>query len=134
MGYKRKRKIYRLDFAGTEYEGLEVRVRGLTTGEFLELVMLGAIDKESFKETEAMLKMLASHLVSWNLEDDDGELVPATYEGVKSNDLALNLLIVSAWTDAIGDVPAPLPNSSPSGEQFPVVSIPMETLSGNPPV
>jgi hypothetical protein len=129
MAFKRKRKVYNLDFEGTEYEGLQVKVRGLTTGEYLELVSLSAPGTEGDKETEGMLRMFAEHLVSWNLEDDEtDELVPTTYEGVKSNDFVMNMSIINAWTSAIASVPEKTEKKSNVGDLPLVASIPTETL------
>ena len=127
MGYKRKRQVYKLDFTGTDYEGLEVQVSGLTTGEYLDLATQAAAGEEK-EGTERMLKMLAEHLVAWNLEDDEGP-IPLTFDGIKTNDITLNLMIINAWTSALGDVPDPLQKNSPSGEPSLVASIPMETSS-----
>lgn len=129
MSFKRKRKVYHLDFEGTEYDGLQVKVRGLTTGEYLQLVSLSAPGVEGESETESMLKMFASHLVSWNLEDEEtGELVPTTFEGVKTNDFTMNMVIVNAWTDAIASVPEKSEKKSGSGEPVLVESIPTQAL------
>lgn len=130
MSFKRKRKVYRLDFAGTEYDGLEVKVRGLTTGEYLDLVSLGAPGTEGdVQETDGMLKMFASHLVSWNLEEDEtGEPVPATFEGVKGNDLTMNMYIINAWTDAMVVVPEKTEKKSVTGSDSLLGSISTETL------
>lgn len=129
MAFKRKRKVYNLDFEGTEYEGLQVRVRGLTTGEYLEIVSLSAPNAEGDKETEGMLRMFADHLVSWNLEDEETEeIVPTTFEGVASNDFLMNMYIINAWTDAIASVPEKTEKKSTPGESSLVASIPTETL------
>lgn len=125
--FKRKRKIYTLDFSGTEYDGLEVRVRGLTTGEYLQIIQLSASTAEGDRETEGMLRMFASHLVSWNLEDDD-EPVPTTYEAVTANDFVMNMAIISAWTEALATVPDKIEKKSSSGDLPLVASIPTETL------
>lgn len=127
MGFQRKRKVYRLDFSGTEYDGLTVNVRGLTTGEYLELVTLTGSNSESNNETEKLLKLLSTHLVSWNLQDGE-ETVPTTFEGVSSNDLAMNMFIVNAWTDAMVNVPEETEKKSLPGDPQLVGSIPMETL------
>lgn len=131
MSFKRKRKVYVLDFDGTEYEGLEVKVRGLATGRWLELVSLSAPGVEGDKETEGMLRMFAEHLVSWNLTDDeDGveKAVPTTYEGVIANDFVMNMFIVNAWTNALASVPSNLEKKSNSGESAPVELIPTTAL------
>jgi hypothetical protein len=129
MSFKRRRKVYKLDFSGTEYDGLEVKVRGLTTGEYLDIVSLGATAEEGGKETEKLLLLFSSHLVSWNLTDgDDDEPVPTDFEGVKSNDFTMNTFIINAWTDAIASVPAGTEKKLPAGESSPTASIPTETL------
>lgn len=127
MAFQRKRKVYKLDFEGTEYEGLVVKVRGLTTGEYLELVTLTATADASESETEKLLKLLATHLVSWNLQED-GEPIPATFEGVKSNDLAMNTAIIDAWTSSMVNVPAGTEKKSLPGDSSLVASIPTEIL------
>lgn len=128
MGFQRKKKIYRLDFEGTEYDGLEVKVGGLTTGEFLELISLSAPGtEEGSNETEKMLRFFSSHLVGWNLEDE-GVPVPATFDGVKTNELAMNQFIISAWTDALASVPEKLEKKSPGGDSSVMASIPTEML------
>lgn len=126
MAFQRKRKVYRLIFEGTEYDGLEVRVQGLTTGEYLELVSLTGSTESS--ETEQLLKLFATHLVAWNLQEDD-EPVPTTFEGIKSNDLAMNMRVIDAWTDAMVKAPASTEKKSLAGDSSLVASIPMESLS-----
>lgn len=129
MQYKRKRKVYNLNFDGTEYEGLQVKVRGLTTGEYLEIVALSAPNAEGDNETEGMLRMFADHLVSWNLVDDEtNDNVPTTYEGVVSNDFMMNMFIINAWTEALAEVPEKTEKKSVTGELPLVASIPTETL------
>lgn len=130
MGFRRQRKVYVLDFSDTEYEGLEVRVSGLTTGEYLDFVGLSAPgdDSAAADETSEMLRMLSRHLVSWNLEDEEGEPVPMTFDGLKSNDMRMNMLIVEAWTGALADVPEPTAKKSAPGSDLPVESIPTEML------
>jgi hypothetical protein len=127
-GYKRKRKTYRLDFSDTEWNGLEVRVKGLTTGEYLQLVQLSATSEEGDSETEAMLKMFASHLISWNLEDDEGDPIGTSFEDIKENDFTMNMSIVRAWTDALASVPEKVEKKFTTGDAALVASIPMETL------
>lgn len=129
MAFKRKRRVYHLDFEGTEYEGLEVKVRGLTTGEYLDIIALSAPGTEGDRETDGMLRMFADHLMFWNLIDEEtGEPVPTTYEGVKTNDFVMNMFIINAWTDAIASIPEKTEKKSFAGDQQLVASIPTETL------
>lgn len=128
MGFKRKRKVYKLDFEGTEYDGLEVKVTGLTTGEYLELISLGGPTDAGDKEAEGMIRMFAKHLVSWNLEDEAGKPIPTTYEAVADNDFTMNASIVNAWTNALTAVSDETAKKSPNGESPLVSTIPTELL------
>ncbi|MEV6181355.1 hypothetical protein [Streptomyces sp. NPDC052015] len=126
MGYRPKRKIYNLDFTGTDYEGLEVKMRALTVGEELEFDALRGKDGNA----REFFELLATLLVSWNVEDDEGRAVPCSFKGVCSQDGAMVLAILNAGQAAASGVSDPLPQSSPSGEPSPEVSaIPMEPLS-----
>lgn len=127
MAFQRKRKVYKLDFEGTEYDGLVVKVGGLTTGEYLDFVTVTASSDEDENQTAAMIQMLADHLKSWNLEED-GQPVPATLEGLKSNDLQMNMAVVRAWTASMGEVPEETEKKSVPGENLPLESIPTESL------
>ena len=125
MGYRPKPRMYALDFTGTEYEGLEATVRGLTLGEELEL-------NETEMTGDRVVKALVQRLVSWNVEDETGAPVPTTYEGVCTQDGSMVLAILNALRQVNSGVPDPLPQSSPSGEPSPVASIPMEPRSPSP--
>lgn len=127
MGYRPKRKIYDLDFTGTEYDGLKVTVRGVSTGQALD-IDAARVDGGD-EAMRGMLELLAEQLVDWNIEDDDGQPVPANLDGLRAQDIGLNLAIVNAWQTAMAGVPAPLESGSTSGEPSLVASIPMETLS-----
>ncbi|PZT70202.1 hypothetical protein DN402_31795 [Streptomyces sp. SW4] len=125
MGYRPKRRIFRLDFEGTDYEGLEVSMRGLTVGEELELNDLrrreGAVVR--------WFEILTGLLVEWNVEDEQGQPVPTTFDGVRTQDSALVTAILDALQTAASGVSDPLPQASPAGEPSEVASIPMAPLS-----
>lgn len=117
MGYRPKLKIYNLDFAGTEYEGLQVSVRGMTVGEELEL--------DTKATGDLVIRSLANILQSWNVEDGQGQPVPATFEGVCTQQGPMILAILNAVRQANSGVPDPLPETSPSGGTSPAPPIPM---------
>lgn len=131
MGYVPKRKTYTLDFKGTDFEGLEVCMRSLNTGQYMDL-WEAKEEAESGGETGRVLHLLAEQLIAWNVEDEAGRPVPATLDGVKALDLDLNLAVVNAWTTAMAGVPAPLERSSDSGGPSLEASLPMEVLSASP--
>ena len=134
MGYRRKTKTFRLTWPeGEELAGLEVVLAGLSTGEFLELSDLAGHATPENMDTDdgrKLIEMLASNLKSWNLEDDDGAPVPATTEGVMSNEFTFNLDVIIAWMEAVGGaLSGPLEQPSTSGSPALEASLPMEPLS-----
>lgn len=130
MGYRPKRKTYALDFEGTDYDGLEVRLRGLTTGELLDAMEKkdAANEDANSGEFRELLELVAEKIVDWNVEDDDGRPVEPTLAALIDQDPDFNLAIINAWTTAISGVPAPLDDASPGGDPSVEASIPMEPL------
>lgn len=122
MGFVPQHKTYDLDFKGTEYEGLEIRVRDMSSGEL--------IDMPDSAAHEALVNAFAGQLDSWNIETKDGQPVKPVLENVLKLDRSMNVAIIAKWLDALNGVPSgPLPSSSPDGEPSPEVSIPMAPLS-----
>lgn len=139
MGFTPPRRTYLLDFAGTELDGLEVRTRSVPLGKFLEMGELAELVEDTEvisaahqrQATTGMLDLFVSALVSWNLQDDDGEDVPTTSAGMASLDPKHVTMMITAWQTAIADVPAPLNQPSTVGERSVEASLPMEPLSEN---
>lgn len=134
MGYKRKRKVYKLTFQDPSMDGLEVIAGSLTTDEFLALSEAAASvsetdNVENRKAAAEMFDLLGKHLVSWTLEEEDDTPVPATRAGIGAQDLDFILDIVLAWMNAIASVPPPLPEGSPSGATSLEQSLPQVSLS-----
>ncbi|MFF7947026.1 hypothetical protein [Streptomyces griseorubiginosus] len=130
MGYKPKRKTYLIQFEeGHEYHGAQARLYGMTYGQWEEAT--GADGGEGDKSGADSVKRFVEHLASWNLEGDDGELLPLTMDAVKSVDKDLIAALNNAWIQHLIGVhdADPLPDSSPSGEPSLVESVPMEALS-----
>ena len=75
------------------------------------------------------MSRFAGALVSWNLEDEDGEPIPADLAGVLSNDFDLNLELIGAWLDAASGAATPLGRPSTSGSPSLEASLPMDPLS-----
>lgn len=127
MGYKPKKKIYTLAFEDPEYAGLEVKIRGLNTGQVMDIDAARGDGGDAAIVT--MLKLMADQLVEWNVEDDDNQPVPTTFEGVRSLDIDFNWAVIDAWQNAAAGVKAPLDGPSTDGEPSLVASIPMDALS-----
>ncbi len=143
MGFKRD-KVYKLIWdEGEELgpangePGLEVRVRPTSLRNYLtaERMLAGELPEEFETAAEAldwMFGLFAERLVSWTLEDEHGEPVSSTYDGVLSADRELVMLVIRAWLTALKTVSRPLVAPLPSGGPSAGVSIPMETLSESP--
>jgi hypothetical protein len=127
MGFRPKRKIYKLDFSGTDYEGLEVSMRGPTVGEELEMESLQGQEGAG----REVFRLMTGLLVEWNVEDEQGP-VPTTFDGVCTQDSAMITAILNATREAASGVPDPLPSSSLSGEPSLVESVPTAAMSDLP--
>jgi len=133
VGFIRQRRVYRLNFADdTELAGLEVRARSVPLGEFMSIVGLADTAEPGSEEMQRLFSGFVAQLVSWNLEAEDGQPVPADLEGLYSQDFEFAMQLVLAWIEAIASVPGPLGAASPSGETSPAPSLPMEPLSPSP--
>jgi hypothetical protein len=102
----------------------------MSIGEYMTATGLDGSDGD---DRAAGLKRFGEHLVSWNLEDEDGTPVPATYEAMMQQDHDLIGALNNAWIETLVGVHKadPLPESSTSGEPSLVESVPMEALSSS---
>lgn len=129
MGFKKSVKTYTLKFKDPEYIGLEVKAKSMPTGIFLKMMRQTELtDDEKIARSDDMIKLFASSIVAWNLEDEQGKPVPKTLKGLEAQDFDFVSLLVSTWIDTVSGVDESLEKKSNSGNQFPAVSIPMETL------
>lgn len=136
MGYVRQATLSLTFDEDTEFAGLKVRARRPSIRQVALWSMLG-VEKTSVEEAKSELdqvvEMLADLLIEWNVEHEDGSPVPATIDGVWSQDAPFIGRILTEIMKARVEVPPPLAGSSPSGAPFPEVSIPMETSSPSQP-
>lgn len=131
MGYVRKVRPVKLIFDDEEYAGLEIRMKPMPLGEFLGLYdqVHEIEDDDKSGSFESVIRGTADKLVGWNLENEDGTPVPATFEGLLEQDLVFVRDIISGYKSALFGVDSPLSQDSNSGSQLEEVSIPMEILS-----
>lgn len=144
-GYKPKRTIYKLDFSGTELEGLEVGARGSSMGEVLEILEgadsisdLQELDEQAdaariAEQLRAQIAPFARKLVSWNLLDDADEPVPASLDGLLTQELGFIVTLITAYGKAMTQAPPPLPATSPSGSPSQEELATMASLSSSLP-
>jgi hypothetical protein len=142
VGYVRARKTYRLVFEDEEFAGLEVVARSASVEAYQRIAGLASRPianpptADDLEEIDHLYRSFAGLLVSWNLQEGrDGPEsegfaiydVPATYEGLRSQDLPFATAIILAWMDAVAGVSRPLGRPSTAGSLE--GSLPMEVLS-----
>lgn len=137
-GYRRKQKTYNLVWGeGQAYPGLEVRMRGLSVGELLEMITLMekvTTDKltGSGGALEKLFGVFSAALLGWNLEEEDGKPVPATLKGVEAQDLDFVMDVTGEWMTALAGVPPTSSGGSPSGGTSPEErTLGLASLSGS---
>jgi len=144
VGFVVQRRRFKLRFQdGSALDGATVRMKSVDLGVYMEMMRLaqvGMVLKDAddlsvaelltaLPEIARLFDVVAGALVDWDLVEEDGSPIPATYEGVCSLEPPMVYALVEAWMEAIGGVEAPLRNGSRSGEPAPAVSLPMEPLS-----
>ena len=135
MGYTPPVAIYALDFSGTRYAGLQVKIREQSLGDLLSTLDAAAaadMNSPTAEDAHAVKKVftdLADNIVSWNVEEDDGTPVPATLEGLRRYGTSFANAIVQAWRQAMSEVDAPLGSGSSSGGTPDLTLMPMAPLS-----
>jgi hypothetical protein len=102
MGYKLGPSEELLDFvSGTALHGLKVKVNGdVSLSTFFDL-QIWLSSGEAAQMREAFVLFGNDILVSWDLEDDDGQ-VEADGDGVLSLPMSLAMGILEAWSDQMG--------------------------------
>lgn len=111
--------------------GLEVVMRSISIGKLMDLA--GAYDAAqagtaTAAQVRQMCDALAARLVSWNLDDENDEPVPATPAGVQSLDADLFLDIARGWFEDMTMAPKASPPASPNGTH-PEAGLPMVPIS-----
>jgi hypothetical protein len=123
-GFRLPEKTARITFEGTDYDGAVIQLRlSVTFAQFIELR-----ESAQGEDQEGMARLFGQNvLMEWNLDDDDGEPIPADGEGMLAIPLELNNLIVQHWVEAVTGVPAPLVETSGDISTLAAASTAMET-------
>jgi hypothetical protein len=135
--FSRPKRTYKLVFQQPDLQGLEVRVRSLPLGRYLEMASIAnATRGEQIEHLPAAFEALGECLVDWNLTEETDKPgierpVPCSLEGLYSQEPDIGLAIFVAWFEAMSSVSGPLVPPSSSGGPSPVASLKMEPLSPN---
>jgi hypothetical protein len=123
-GFRIPDQTAHLTFSGTDYDGAEIWVR-------LNVSFRHYIALREAAEGDDQAKMAALFggdvLMSWNLEDDAGQPIPANGEGMLEIPLSLAMLVVQHWVEAVSGVSSPLPEKSEDISTLAAASTAMET-------
>jgi hypothetical protein len=126
-GFKLQSKLYQITFEDGDLDGLECTLKGVSLERFLELVTaadeLTTPEGRTPENIEAQFSTLGELLTAWNLQDDDDEPVPPSYEALKKFDLSYVQQIMRAYMQAFSTVPKASDDDSPSGETSPERSL-----------
>ncbi len=131
MGYRREPKIYKLTFVDPDMEGLIVRAKSTSVRQFLEIQAMADATEASdgVKGMQTLFATFAGVLVSWNLEDENGQELPTTVDTLLEQEFGFVMQIVMAWIEAVAGVPDQLGKASTGGSPLLEASLPMEPLS-----
>ena len=107
--------VLRLKFDDPELAKLEVRLRqsyglvdsaGGLVGADLDAIRAGQANPADLERLRALVADFSGALVSWNLEDDNGQPVGTDVHTVRSLDLLFVLTLVGAFLSAVVDMAA----------------------------
>ena len=123
-GFRLPEKTARITFEGTDYDGAEIQLR--LSVSFAQFIALR--ESAQSEDQEGMARLFGETvLMEWNLEDDAGQPIPATGDGMLAIPLQLTNLVVQHWVEEVAGVPSPLPPASGDISTLAAASTAMET-------
>lgn len=136
MGF-RLETHYKLFFEDEAFIGAEVTMGRMSMREAFEFDRIRFRETEDLdefeKKCEDLAKLVAEHLISWNLEDKRGRPLPTTAAAILGSQDDLLWSLAAAYIQAVRGVPGPLDRGSENGRPSdPAASIPMEPLPESP--
>ena len=103
-GFRLQKRTARLVFSN-DYEGAEVVVRlDVPVGVFIEIQDMVA-NNDQLHVFEVFGEKF---LEEWNIQDDDGQAIPATSDGIQAIPLDFANLIIEQWVEVCTNPSAPL--------------------------
>jgi len=136
-GFRPEKTIYKLEFEGTQYDGLVIRVGCCTIGEFNEEV-IGSPDRNMKENNEALFGCFLKYLHSWNLErlvpgtkEEEWEIVPYTLEAINGEESTLMSHIIAAWQKAMVSISPNLRRPANSGPDLEQLELDLAKFSEN---
>src|SRR3990167_7258233 len=105
-----------------DYAGAEITVRlNVPLGVFIE-----AEKVQRSQDWSAFLDYFVEHVIrEWNLEDREGNPIPANKEGLAQVPIDFLMQVISEWSQAVAGISAPLGFASSNGKPLVEASLPM---------
>jgi hypothetical protein len=108
MGYRRNPKTLKLTFDGGEMAGLEVSVRRASTATMRHIVTVAEGAQSGTLEERArrvldLCDAFGALIYEWNLEDEQGNPLPATAEVLAQEDASFTIALAYGWIDAMAE-------------------------------
>lgn len=127
MGHRKKIKVITVDL-NDKYEGLELRMKSPSLGRLRKLMGTLQRDDLDAEMIDGVIDLVASHLLTWTLEDEEGNPLEPTADEVADLDMVMLLDVATGWVGNVTNVDDDLGKDSQSGEQFPGQPATMEAL------
>jgi hypothetical protein len=140
MGFQLEPNHYKLTFEDPELSGLECTMREVSLAELLDISELLSADPRSGDARERVTnrsEMVASCIVSWNLEDAAGQPVPISGQALLDQPHRFSVAITAAWLREVVGLPTPPARTSESsgdGSSSALERLPMEMSGGPEPI
>jgi len=110
-GFRIPERTARVAFEGTDYDGAEIKLKlSVSFAQFI------ALRESAMGEDQEFMARLFGEtvLMEWNLEDEDGQPLPADGDGMMAIPMDLTNKVVQHWVEAVSGISAPL--EQPSGD------------------
>jgi hypothetical protein len=140
MGFRPEDTVYKLEFEGTPYDGLIIRIGCCTVGEFND-IMPGDPMKGLKDNNEALFELFLKYLKTWNLEqkvlDENGketgewEDAPYTMGAIRRQESFVMSHIIAAWQRAMTGISPNLRRPSSGGGISEEFELDLASLSEN---
>ncbi len=108
MGYRLKRREADLEFSGTDFEGAVIRCRfDVSLDDYFAYQKL-AEQKDDQALREVLMQFGDEIVISWNLEDDDGNSIPANGVELCKLPVPFSSAALKGWLEAMSQPAGPL--------------------------
>lgn len=130
MGYNRRKNqnVYKLNFTDPQFDGFEVRTIALPTDDLLRMQEMKQNPNAQRQDLMALYSIFIKAVLSWNLEDDDGNQIEPSAQALMNEDIEFAMGVINAYMINVAGVAEDLKAKFTDGSQSVEPMIPMESL------